>query len=68
MFEMEQAIGNELNRAFVGQIQPQEALDNAAEAVRRIMDRNGFYGSRPPVAYSEVAPGLYVGEGKPLPA
>ncbi len=67
MFEMEQAIGNELNRAFVGQVAGKEALDNAAAAVRKIMDRNGFYGSRPPVDYAAVAPGLYVGEGKPLP-
>ena len=67
MFNMEQAIGNEINRAVVGQITAQEALDNAAEAVRKIMDNNGFYSSRPPVEYAAAAPGLYVGEGKMLP-
>lgn len=67
MFAMEQAIGNEINRAVVGQITAQEALDNAAEAVREIMDDNGFYGSRPPVEYAAALPGLYVGEGKSLP-
>ena len=67
MFAMEQAIGNEINRAVVGQITPKEALDAAAAAVREIMDDNGFYGSRPPVEYANAAPGLYVGEGKPLP-
>ena len=67
MFEMEQAIGNEINRAFVGQISGKEALDNAAEAVRAIMDQNGFYSDTLPVDYASVAPGLYVGEGKDLP-
>ena len=38
-----------------------------AEAVRKIMDNNGFYSSRPPVEYAAAAPGLYVGEGKMLP-
>ena len=68
MFEMEQAIGNEINRALVGQITGREALDGAAAAVRKIMDRNGFYGRRKPVEYEAAAPGLYVGAGKPLPA
>lgn len=67
MFEMEQAIGNEINRAVVGQITAKEALDNGADAVRRIMDRNGFYSDKPPVDYAAVAPGLWVGEGKDLP-
>ncbi len=67
MFEMEQAMGIELNRCFVGQVGAKEALDNAAAAVRRIMDNNGFYSGNPPVAYADVAPGLYVGEGRPLP-
>ena len=64
---IENALGREINRAVVGQIAPQEALDNAAAAVREIMDDNGFYGSNPPVDYASVAPGLYVGEGKDLP-
>jgi len=67
MFEMEQAIGNELNRAIVGQQTGKQALDNAAGAVRRIMQRNGFYGSKPPVEFAAVAPGMWVGQGKPLP-
>lgn len=67
MFEMEQAIGNELNRAFVGQISAKEALDNAAAAVRKIMKRNGFYSSKPPVEYAKAEPGLWVGKGKALP-
>ena len=67
MFNMEQAIGNEINRAVVGQISAREALDNSAAAVRRIMDDNGFYSDRPPVEYAAAAPGLYLGAGKPLP-
>lgn len=67
MFEMEQAIGNEINRAVVGQISAKEALDNGAEAVREIMERNDFYSGNPPVAYEAAAPGMWVGEGKGLP-
>ncbi len=66
-FPIEQAIGNEINRAVVGQIKPQEALDNAAKAVREIMASNGFYQGSDPVSYEAAAPGLYVGEGKDLP-
>ncbi len=67
MFEMEQALGNEINRAVVGQISAREALDNGADAIRKIMDRNGFYSSRPPVDYAAVEPGLWVGKGKEMP-
>lgn len=66
-FPIEQAIGNEINRAVVGQITGQEALDNAAAAVRTIMSENGFYQGNDPVDYAAAEPGLYVGEGKPLP-
>ena len=66
-FPIEQAIGNEINRAVVGQISGKEALDNAAAAVREIMASNGFYAGNDPVDYASTAPGLYVGEGKPLP-
>lgn len=66
-FPMEQAIGNEINRAVVGQITAKEALDNAAKAVRKIMSDNGFYKGKDPVEYAQAAPGLYVGEGKKLP-
>jgi len=64
---MEQAIGNEINRAVVGQISAKEALDNAAAAVKKIMGENGFYQGEDPVEYAATAPGLYVGEGKDLP-
>ena len=66
-FPIEQAIGNEINRAVVGQISGKEALDNAAKAVKKIMTENGFYQGKDPVEYAAAAPGLYVGEGKPLP-
>ena len=66
-FPIEQAIGNEINRAVVGQISAKEALDNAASAVRAIMASNGFYQGNDPVDYAAAAPGLYVGEGAPLP-
>ena len=66
-FPIEQAIGNEINRAVVGQITGQEALDNAAAAVRTITSENGFYQGNDPVEYAAAEPGLYVGEGKPLP-
>jgi len=66
-FPIEQAIGNEINRAVVGQITAKEALDNAATAVREIMTQNGFYQGNDPVDYAAAAPGLYVGEGRDLP-
>ena len=66
-FPIEQAIGNEINRAVVGQITAKEALDNAAAAVKQIMESNGFYQGNDPVDYAQAAPGLYVGEGKALP-
>ncbi|MCR8722762.1 ABC transporter substrate-binding protein [Frigidibacter sp. ROC022] len=66
-FPIEQAIGNEINRAVVGQISGKEALDNAAAAVRDIMASNGFYQGADPVEYASVLPGLYVGEGRDLP-
>lgn len=67
MFEMEQALGNEINRAVTGQISAREALQNGEAAWKRIMEKNGFSGGRAPVAYADVAPGMYVGGGKPLP-
>jgi multiple sugar transport system substrate-binding protein len=66
-FPIEQGICNEINRAVVGQITGQEALDNAAAAVRTIMSENGFYQGNDPVEYAAAEPGLYVGGGKPLP-
>ena len=67
MFEMEQALGNEINRAVVGQISGKEALENGQKAWRTIMEKNGFFTSRQPVDYAAVKPGMYVGAGKPLP-
>ena len=66
-FPIEMAIGNEINRAVVGKISAKQALDNAAAAVKKIMAQNGFYKGKDPVNYAETAPGLYVGQGKPLP-
>lgn len=67
MFEMEQALGNEINRAVTGQITAQEALENGQAAWRSVMEKNGFYSDARPVQYADVAPGLYQGAGKPLP-
>jgi multiple sugar transport system substrate-binding protein len=66
-FPIEQAIGNEINRAVVGQITAKEAMDNATAAVREIMSQNGFYQGRDPVSFEQAQPGLYVGAGKPMP-
>ena len=67
MFEMEQVLGNEINRAVTGQISAKEALENGETAWKRIMQKNGFSGGKGPVSYADVAPGMYVGGGKPLP-
>ncbi len=67
MFEMEQALGNEINRAIVGQIKPAEALANGQEAWVRIMKKNGFFSGGEPFAYSAVQPGVWMGRGKTPP-
>ena len=67
MFEMEQVLGNEINKAVVGQTSAKEALDAGAEAWRSIMKRNGFFTSREPFPYSAVEAGTWVGRGKPSP-
>lgn len=67
MFAMEQAIGREINRAVVGHISAKDALDNGVDAVRTIMQREGFYTRRPPVDYATVNKGLWIGNNKPLP-
>ncbi len=67
MFEMEQALGNEINRALTGQITGAEALANGNAAWVSIMEKNGFFGAGQPVQYADVAPGVYMGAGKPLP-
>ena len=67
MFEMEQALGNEINRAVTGQISAKEALTNGQVAWKAIMEKNGFSGGKGPVAFADVAPGMHVGGGKALP-
>lgn len=67
MFEMEQALGNEINRAISGQITGKEALENGQTAWKAIMEKNGFSGGTGPVAFADVKPGMYVGAGKELP-
>jgi multiple sugar transport system substrate-binding protein len=64
MFEMEQALGNEINRAVVGQISAKEALENGQAAWKSIMQKNGFWTDRQPFAFSAVEPGMWVGRGK----
>ena len=67
MFEMEQALGNEINRAIVGQITGKEALENGQKAWAAILTKNGFGTDKAPVKYADVKAGTYVGAGKPLP-
>ena len=67
MFEMEQALGNEINRAVVGQITAKEALDNGVAAWERILRRNGFGTERQPFDYSAVEAGTWAGRGKDSP-
>jgi multiple sugar transport system substrate-binding protein len=67
MFEMEQALGNEINRAMTGQISAKEALDNGQAAWKTIMTKNGFFSDKAPVKYADVKAGTYVGAGKALP-
>jgi multiple sugar transport system substrate-binding protein len=67
MFEMEQALGNEINRAITGQIGAKEALENGQKAWKTIMTKNGFFTDKAPVKYADVKAGTYVGAGKALP-
>ena len=67
MFEMDQALGNEINRAITGQITGKEALENGQKAWAAILTKNGFGTDKAPVKYADVKPGTYVGAGKPLP-
>ncbi len=67
MFDMEQALGNEINKAIVGQSSPKEALDAGAKAWKDIMDKNGFYGGKPPVDFAKVAESTWIGKGKTPP-
>ena len=67
MFEMEQALGNEINRAITGQITGKEALENGQKAWAAILTKNGFGTDKAPVKYADVKAGTYVGAGKTLP-
>lgn len=67
MFEMEQALGNELNKAIVGQATAKEALDAGAAAWKEIMKKNGFFSDAEPLKYAAVAPGTWVGKDKKAP-
>ncbi len=67
MFEMEQALGNEINRAITGQITGKEALENGQIAWKAIMEKNGFFSDQQMVQFADVKAGTYVGAGKPLP-
>ena len=67
MFEMEQALGFELNKAFVGDISARQALDNGAAAWKEIMTKNGFFSDQEPFPYAAVADRVWIGKGKPAP-
>ncbi|CAN7352824.1 ABC transporter substrate-binding protein [Mesorhizobium sp. LjNodule214] len=67
MFEMEQALGNEINKAIVGQATPKEALDAGAKAWKEIMTKNGFFSDKEPFKYAAVAPATWAGKGKTPP-
>ena len=63
-FPIEQAIGNEINRAVVGQITAKEALDNAvaAGASDIMTEATDSMQGKDPVDHATVAPGLYLSE------
>ena len=67
MFEMEQALGNEINKAVVGQTSAKEALDAGAAAWKKIMKKNGFFSDKEPFKYAAVEPATWIGKGKELP-
>ena len=67
MFEMEQTLGNEINRALVGQISAKEALDNGAAAWKKILEKNGFGTANAPFKYADFKDRVWVGQGKQLP-
>ena len=64
MFQMEQALGNEVHKAVVGKVSPKEALDNGVTAWRAIMKDNGFFSFAEPFPYSSAEPGVWMGKGK----
>ena len=66
-FQMDQEIGFLLNKVIVGELKPKEALDQAAEKVKAIMTKSGFYAGKDPVSYASMAPGIWMGKDKKLP-
>jgi multiple sugar transport system substrate-binding protein len=66
-FQMEQEIGFLLNKCIVGELKPKDALDQAAEKVKAIMTKSGFYAGKDPVSYASMEKGLWLGKGKKLP-
>jgi len=67
MFEMEQSLGNLINKCLVGQSTPAEALKDGAESWRKIMKKNGFFSGNDPISYASVADATWVGKGRDLP-
>ena len=68
MFEMEQALGNEINKCRCRTDRRQGSIGcNGVNAWRSIMKKNGFFSSREPFAYSAVEAGTWAGRGKPSP-
>ena len=66
--EMEIALGNEINKAVVGQQTAKQALDNGVAAWKKTMTEKGkFYAGKDPVSYASMEPGLWLGKGKKLP-
>ena len=66
--QMEIELGNELNKAVVGQQTAKQALDNGVAAWKKIMtEKGGFYKGKDPVSYASMEKGLYLGKGKKLP-
>ena len=66
--EMEIALGNEINKAVVGQQTAKQALDNGVAAWKKTMTEKGkFYKGKDPVSYASMEPGLWLGKGKKLP-
>jgi multiple sugar transport system substrate-binding protein len=61
------SIGNQLNAIMTGNKPVKEGLQEAQRRARAVMERNRFYTDNPPVEYTKVEPGLYLGKDKPLP-
>ena len=66
-FQMDQEIGFLINKVVVGEMKPKEALDQAAEKVKAIMAKSGFYAGKDPVTYAEMNKATWLGKDKKLP-